>query len=141
MPRKVKSEKPGEVLKFYMDEYGLNPFSLSKSISAAYQSIANILKGRGKISASIAIRLGQYFSTAPQYWLDVQSSSEIAKLSANKKFVKILKGIPKAVKPKGTSVKEPKVKNTKKAVKKTVKKKNTQQRTLKKTKSRKAGRK
>ena len=92
---------PGEVLQSYIDDYQINAFSLSKSIKTAYQSVTNILKGKGRISTNIALRLGKYFGNAPQYWLDVQSSSEIAELSADKKFVKILKGISRANKPKG----------------------------------------
>ena len=98
---KTNLKTPAEVLQSYIDEYQINPFSLSKSIKMAYQSVANILKGKGKISANIAIRLGQYFGNSPQFWLDIQAQLEIAELSSDKKFTAILNKIPKAVKPKG----------------------------------------
>jgi len=109
MPKtKTNLKTPAEVLQSYIDEYQINPFSLSKSIKMAYQSVANILKGKGKISANIAIRLGQYFGNTPQFWLDIQAQSEIAELSSDKKFTAVLSKIPKAVKPSGKKTKEPK---------------------------------
>jgi len=105
---KLKSQTPAEVLQSYIDEYQINPFSLSKSIKMAYQSVANILKGKGKISANIAIRLAQYFGNTPQFWLDIQAQSEIAELSSDKKFTAILNKIQKAVKPTVIKAKESK---------------------------------
>lgn len=96
MPKKIKSQTPGEVLQVFIDKYQINAFSLSKSIKVAYQSVVNILKGKGRISVPIALRLGQYFGNPPKYWLDIQSSSEIEKLSSSKKFVSDLKSIQRA---------------------------------------------
>jgi len=84
---------------------------LSKSINVAYQSVTNILKGKGRITVSMALRLGQFFSNSPKYWLDVQSSSEIDELSEDKAFIKIVKSIPKAQKPSGKAAAVPKAKN------------------------------
>jgi len=139
MPRSSKTQTPGEVLQSYIDNYQTNAFALSKSIKVAYQSVTNILKGKGRISVNIAMRLGKFFGNATEYWLDVQSSSEIAELSSSVKFTKILKSIPKAVKPKGKApVKAAKEKPVKKTGKKKIAVKG---KTFKKTKTRKAGKK
>ncbi|MCL2271200.1 MAG: HigA family addiction module antitoxin [Treponema sp.] len=106
MPGKTKSQTPGAVLQSFIDEYQINAFSLSNSIKVAYQSVTNILKGKGRITVPIALRLGQYFGNSPKYWLDIQSSSEIDKLSSNKKFISDLKSIPKANKTAGKARKE-----------------------------------
>jgi len=139
MPKTTNTQTPGTVLQSYIDEYQINAFSLSKSIKVAYQSVTNIIKGKGRISTNIALRLGQYFGNAPQYWLDVQSSSEMSELSEDKKFLKILKSIPKANKPKGKVKKEPA--GSKKTVKSAGKKQKTvKTKSGKKTKVKKAGR-
>ncbi|MCL2276842.1 MAG: HigA family addiction module antitoxin [Treponema sp.] len=106
MARSSQTKNPGEVLQSFIDEYQTNAFALSKSIKVAYQSVTNILNGKGRISVHIALRLGQYFGNTPKYWLDVQASYEIDELSADKKFVNSIKSIPKAVKPSGKVKKE-----------------------------------
>jgi len=101
MPKKITIKTPGTVLQSFIDEYQINPFFLSKAIKVNYQTIINIIKGKAKISVQTAICLGAYFGNSPKYWIDIQASSEIDALSANKKFLSIVKSIPKAVKPKG----------------------------------------
>jgi len=110
MPKTANPQSPGAVLQSFIDEYRINPFSLSKSIKVTYQSVTNILKGKGRISVQLALRLAQYFGNSPKYWLDVQSSSEIDELSSDKNFIKIMKSIQKAEKSSGKVKKEAKVK-------------------------------
>ena len=38
--------------------------------------ITDILNGRRSITADTAVRLGRYFGTAPQFWLDLQSQHD-----------------------------------------------------------------
>ncbi|MDR2597163.1 MAG: HigA family addiction module antidote protein [Treponema sp.] len=102
----AKTEKnPGAVLQTFIDKYQINPFSLSKSAGIYYKTIRDIISGSARITVPIALRLGKFFGTTPQFWLDLQISSEIKKLSADKKFQSKLKNITKAGKQK-SSVKE-----------------------------------
>ena len=110
MPRTANLQTPGAVLQSFIDDYQINAFSLSKSIKVAYQSVTNILKGKGRISVQIALRLARYFGNSPEYWLNVQSSSEIDKLSADKNFVRIIQSIPSAKKTAGKTKKIEKTK-------------------------------
>jgi len=106
MPKTAKPQTPGAVLQSFIDDYQINPFSLSKSIKVAYQTVTNIIKGKARITVPMALRLGQFFGNSPKYWLDIQASAEIDELSDNKKFVAIIKSIPKAAKPTGKAKKE-----------------------------------
>jgi len=110
MPETAKPQTPGAVLQSFIDKYQINPFILSKSINVAYQSVGNIINGKTRITAPMAIRLAAYFSNTPEFWLDIQTSSEIAVLTADKKFISVIKSIPKAQKPAGKAGKEKKVK-------------------------------
>lgn len=101
MPKTAKT--PGDELQSFIDEYQINPFFLSKEINLSYQTIINILKGNAKITVPTALRLGKYFNNSPRYWLDIQLTSEINDLSADKKFLSIIKSIPKAKKPTGNA--------------------------------------
>ncbi|MCL2277139.1 MAG: HigA family addiction module antitoxin [Treponema sp.] len=141
MPKSSNAQAPGEVLQSYIDSYQTNAFALSKSIKVAYQSVTNILKGKGRISVNIAMRLGKFFGNAVEYWLDVQSSYEIAVLFSDAKFSKVYKSIPKAVKPKGKPAAENKAAGKSAAKTTGKKKKAVKGKTFKKTKTRKAGKK
>ena len=101
-----KTEKsPGSVLQSFLDEHQITAFYLSKEIDLSYQTVLNIVKGKAKISVATALRLGKYFGNSAQYWMDVQVSSEINELSANKKLSSVIKKIPKAQKTKGAKKK------------------------------------
>jgi len=139
-----KTKSPAEVLQSFIDEYQINPFSLSKSIGMAYQSVANILTGKGRISTNIAIRLGKYFGNTPKFWLDIQAQSEIAELSTDKKFTAVLNKIPKVVKPTDKKGKEPKAASKKRkrtTINPAVPKKTAKVKSRKKIKAFKTGRK
>ncbi|MDR1837650.1 MAG: HigA family addiction module antidote protein [Treponema sp.] len=96
MPKTAKT--PASVLQSFIDEYQINAFSLSKNIHLSYQTVLNILKGKGKISVPTALRLGKYFSQSPEFWLNIQIASDIDKLTQNKKFVSMINSIPRAQK-------------------------------------------
>ena len=87
------------VLQSLVEEYQLNAFSLSKIIHLDYQTVRNILSGKGKITVPTALRLGKFFGQSPSYWLDLQNELEINKLSQDNKFSSMLQSIPKAKKP------------------------------------------
>ena len=107
MPKAAKRQTtPGDVLQSFIDNYQINPFSLSKSLKVNYQTVTHILNGKSRITVQMALRLAQYFGNSPKYWLDVQASSEIDELSADKKFISSIKSIPKAEKPTGKAKKK-----------------------------------
>ena len=108
----VEIKTPSMVLQSFIENYQITPSFLSKEIKLSYQVILNILKGKAKITVPIAIQLGAYFGNTPFFWLDKQISSEIMELSSNKKFLALIKKIPRAVRPRG-KVKKAEVKSTK----------------------------
>jgi len=101
MPRTAKSQSPSEVLQKFIDDYQTNPFALSKALNVAYQSVTHILQGKARISPKMAIRLSSHFGNPVKYWLDIQTSADLAELSADKKFQSSIKKITKALKPTG----------------------------------------
>ena len=93
MPKTVKT--PGSVLLSHMEQYQLNPFSLSKAISLSNSSILQILNGKGKITVPTALRLSKFFGNPPAFWLDLQREADIKEATEDKDLSAILKGISK----------------------------------------------
>ena len=108
MPKTTNPKIPGTVLQSYIDKYEINPFIVSKALNVAYQSVGNILKGKARITVSMALRLAAYFGNTPKFWLDIQNSAEIEEYNSDSKFMSALKKIPKAEKPTDKKNKEPK---------------------------------
>jgi addiction module HigA family antidote len=79
-----KSEKrspaihPGEILREdYMLPLGLTMNRLALDLRVPVTRIAEILHERRGISADTALRLGLYFKTSPEFWLNLQSNYEL----------------------------------------------------------------
>ena len=142
MPRTAKPQTPGAILQSFIDEYQINAFLLSKEILVNYQTVTNILKGKARITVKTALRLAAYFGNSPKYWIDIQVSSEIDELSADKKFLSVIKSISKVSKPTGKPKTETKAKLSKKEPKKSANKRAKAVKTsgAKKPKGKKAGR-
>jgi addiction module HigA family antidote len=85
-----------------MDEYQLNPFSLSKELHLSNSAVRLLAIGKAKISVSTSLRLSKFFGQTPAYWLDLQREADITEASKDKELQDILKAIPKAKKPAAT---------------------------------------
>ena len=68
---------PGEVLREELDDIGLSANALAKAIDVPTNRVTAILNGNRGISADTALRLGRYFDTTPQFWLNLQQSWQI----------------------------------------------------------------
>lgn len=69
---------PGEIL----DEEFLKPLSitqyrLAKDISVPPRRINEIVKGQRAITADTALRLGRFFGTTPEFWLNLQTHFDL----------------------------------------------------------------
>ena len=78
MVSKLAPIHPGEVLfADFLEPYGLSQYRLAQEISVAPRRINEIVHGKRAITADTALRLGRYFSTAPQFWLNLQSRFDL----------------------------------------------------------------
>lgn len=68
---------PGEILKETLDGHALSPYRLAKDIGVPPNRITAILAGERAVSAETALRLGRYFGTSPQMWLNLQASHDL----------------------------------------------------------------
>lgn len=79
MPKKLAPVHPGEILRTeFLEPLNLSQHKLSLELHVPATRINDIVKGERSISAETAIRLGLYFGTSPQFWMNLQSQYDLA---------------------------------------------------------------
>ena len=68
---------PGEILADELHELGLSAAALARLLHVPTSRIAQILAGRRAITADTALRLGQWFGTGPEVWLNLQTADDL----------------------------------------------------------------
>ena len=71
----------GDILKEeYLDPMGISAYRLAREIGVSTSLISQIIHGTTAISTDVAWRLGQFFDTSAQYWLNIQASCDSRKV-------------------------------------------------------------
>ena len=73
----MRAVHPGEVLKDELDELGVTPTEFARQINVPPNRISQIIGGKRAVTGDTALRLGHWFGTEPQFWLNLQSAYEI----------------------------------------------------------------
>jgi len=83
---------PGEILADELEEIGMNPVELADRIGVPNNRIYLILQGKRGITADTALRLGRFFGTGPEFWLNLQKSYEldVARIAINDLLTEIV---------------------------------------------------
>lgn len=68
---------PGEVLADELEEIGVSPTELARQLAVPPNRISQIIQGKRAISGDTALRLGHWFGTSPQFWLNLQSAYDV----------------------------------------------------------------
>jgi len=69
---------PGEVLKEeFLEPYGMSQYELAQRTGMPPQRVGQIVLGRRGISADTALRLGRFFDTSPEFWLNLQAHHDL----------------------------------------------------------------
>ena len=64
---------PGEILQSeFLNELGITPYALAKNAGIDKGNLSRIINGKSAISADTALRLGQFFGTSPDSWMNLQ---------------------------------------------------------------------
>jgi len=78
--RLLETISPGEILyEHYMKPRGLNADQLACEIQVSPARISAIINGKRAITPDTAIRIGRYFGSAPEAWLNLQLDYSITK--------------------------------------------------------------
>lgn len=74
---------PGEILREeFLIPLEMTPYALAKHLHVPRTRIERIVAEKIGISADTALRLGKFFDTTPQFWLNMQTSYDLKTQSA-----------------------------------------------------------
>jgi antitoxin HigA-1 len=68
---------PGRVLKLELEEAGLSANAAALALRIPANRLTEIINGRRSISADTAMRLGRFFGTSAQMWMNLQSQYDL----------------------------------------------------------------
>ncbi|MBM7815703.1 addiction module HigA family antidote [Brevibacterium paucivorans] len=69
---------PGEILmEEFLDPMGITQHKLAVSIGVPPRRINEIVHGKRRITADTALRLGRFFGTTAQFWINLQSHYDL----------------------------------------------------------------
>jgi addiction module HigA family antidote len=69
---------PGETLREdFMKPLGLTASRLATELQVPVTRVNDIVRGRRAINADTALRLGRYFGTTPQFWMNLQANYDL----------------------------------------------------------------
>ena len=70
---------PGEILEDELGELGITPTELARQLDVPPNRIGQIIAGKRAITGDTALRLGHWFGTDPQFWLNLQAQHDLAR--------------------------------------------------------------
>lgn len=68
---------PGEILADELEELGVTPTDLARQINVPPNRVTQIIHGRRGITGDTALRLGHWFRTSAEFWLNLQAAYDI----------------------------------------------------------------
>ncbi|HEV3177602.1 MAG TPA: HigA family addiction module antitoxin [Stellaceae bacterium] len=84
---------PGEHLAEAIEAVGITATQLARDIRVPPNRVTGILHGTRAITADTALRLGRYFNTSAEFWMNLQQLYELRR--AEQEIGKTLNAIPR----------------------------------------------
>ncbi|MCY4621121.1 MAG: HigA family addiction module antitoxin [bacterium] len=85
---------PGLVLKDELRERNVTPTALARQIDVPPNRIGQIIAGKRSVTGDTALRLGRWFGTDPQFWLNLQVHYDL--VIADRKAGEAIRKLPTA---------------------------------------------
>ncbi len=77
--KRLSPVHPGEILaEEFLKPLALTQYRLAKGLKVPARRINEIVLRKRAISADTALRLGRFFRNAPRFWLNLQTSYDLA---------------------------------------------------------------
>jgi len=68
---------PGEHIQEELKEISMSPEAFASRLGVSVEALVALLEGRQSVTAEFALRLGHFFGTSAQFWLNLQSSFDL----------------------------------------------------------------
>lgn len=79
-PRRRITVHPGEILQEeFLAPLGMTANALATALRVPANRIGAILRGERAVTADTALRLGRYFGTSAEFWLNLQTAHDLTK--------------------------------------------------------------
>ncbi|MBM4287376.1 MAG: HigA family addiction module antidote protein [Deltaproteobacteria bacterium] len=83
---------PGEHLAEQLNELHMSAAELARQLKVPTNRITEILNGQRAVTGDTALRLGHFFGTSPEFWLNLQKLYELR--LAEQKSGEMIKNLP-----------------------------------------------
>ena len=84
---------PGEHLSEQLETLGMSAAALARQLKVPTNRITYILKGQRAVTGDTALRLGHFFGTSAEFWLNLQKIYELR--VAERESGADIKGLPR----------------------------------------------
>ena len=88
----LRAAHPGAVLKEELAALGITPTELARQIDVPANRMSQIINEKRSITGDTALRLGHWFKTDPQFWMNLQAHFEL--VAAQKVVGKSIQALP-----------------------------------------------
>ena len=95
---------PGEQLAEELRALDMSAAELARQLKVPTNRVTGILNGQRAITGDTALRLGHFFGTSPEFWLNLQSLYELR--LAKQRAVKTIKALPTLKRRKGRDMRQ-----------------------------------
>ena len=68
---------PGEHLAEQLETLGMSASALARQLGVPANRVTGILNGQRAITGDTALRLGHFFGTSPEFWLNAQRAVDL----------------------------------------------------------------
>jgi addiction module HigA family antidote len=76
--RRLPPAHPGEMLREeFLTPLGISVYALANAIKVPRSRVNDIVLGRRSITTDTALRLGRYFGTTPEFWINLQAQYDL----------------------------------------------------------------
>ncbi len=76
--RRLPPVHPGEILRDeFLEPMGLSVYELANSIKVPRSRANDIVRGRRAVTTDTALRLGRYFGTTAEFWINLQTRHDL----------------------------------------------------------------
>ena len=84
---------PGEHLAEQLQALGMSAAELARKLKVPTNRITEILNGQRNVTGDTALRLGHFFRTSPEFWLNLQKLYELR--LAKQKSGEMIRALPR----------------------------------------------
>jgi antitoxin HigA-1 len=76
--RRLPTVHPGEILRDeFLTPMSISVYELANAIKAPRSRVNDIVLGRRAVSTDTALRLGRYFGTSAEFWINLQARHDL----------------------------------------------------------------